>query len=510
MPTVPESIQVMWRNLRRLTHFNSIKGKIFIVFMVAFLSTGALTGLNYWNLSTVMDRMLLSENYDDLLNNILEMRRFEKNYLIYGNPIGFSESSAYMNSIDVLVESLNDDLNFLIGETELKKFKQTVREYRKNIEKITEKSSYIVEDNTLILGQTYIQQQNLRSLGKILTDSAERYRRIKREHIHKTIQSTSILPFAFLAIVLFLMILLIKLISSGLLRPLDVIRDMTGVVARGDFRPIHYDGVRLEEVAGLIEAFNRMAHELESNQEDLLQARKIAAIGTFTAGIAHELNNPINNIALTAESFEEEYGEKVDENGREMLRDILGQSERAADIVKNLLDFSRTESPLFHCLQPSLILSSTLNLLKNQLHIAGLQLELNVSAELPCVQGNLRNLQQVFTNLILNAIQATPRGGLIRVAAELDDEGSHVRMSVKDSGPGVPVSIRQQIFEPFFSTKEVGKGTGLGLAVSYSLIKRHGGRIEVRGEEGQGAEFVILLPIPSASTESDVMKGEEA
>jgi signal transduction histidine kinase len=261
-------------------------------------------------------------------------------------------------------------------------------------------------------------------------------------------------------------------------------------------KPISYDGVRLEEVSGLIDAFNRMARELEANQEDLLQARKIAALGTFTAGIAHELNNPINNIALTAESFDEEYGERIDEDGREMLRDILSQSERAADIVKNLLDFSRTESPTFQCLPPAQILSSTISLVRNQAHVAGILLELNVEKDLPCVQGNLRNLQQVFTNLLLNAIQATPAGGRIDVTARLDREERQVRMSVQDSGPGVPANIRQQIFEPFFSTKEVGKGTGLGLAVSYSIVKRHGGRIEVHGEEGQGAEFVVLLPVP--------------
>jgi signal transduction histidine kinase len=303
------------------------------------------------------------------------------------------------------------------------------------------------------------------------------------------------LPFAFLAIVLLLMILLIKLLSTGLLQPLTAIQDMTSVVAKGDFKPILYDGVRLEEVAGLMDAFNRMARELEANQEDLLQARKIVAIGTFTAGIAHELNNPINNIALTAESFSEEYGDKVDDEGREMLRDILAQSDRAADIVKNLLDFSRTESPTMQCLPPLQILSTTISLIRNQAHVAGIHLELEVEDGLPCVQGDLRNLQQVFTNLLLNAIQASPAGGWVHVSAGLDPEKQLVRISVLDSGPGVPADIRQQIFEPFFSTKEVGKGTGLGLAVSYSIVKRHRGRIEVRGEEGQGAEFVVLLPV---------------
>ncbi len=469
-------------------HFGSIKGKIFIVFAVTILSTAALTGLNHWNLALVMERMLLSESYDDLLNNILEVRRFEKNYLIYGDVGSIAESNAYLDRIDELASSLRGDLIDVVGGAEFERFMGALKEYRTCVVRVGPGES--------------APRDRLRVLGKELLDDAERFRRIKRERIHYSIQRTAMLPFAFLAIVLLLMILVIKLIANGLLRPLNAIRDMTGVVARGDFSPIHYDGVPLEEMAGLIDAFNRMARELESNQEDLLQARKIAAIGTFTAGIAHELNNPINNISLTAEAFVEEYGDSVSEDGREMLRDIMSQSERAADIVKNLLDFSRTESPVFECLRPEQILSSTVNLVKNQVHVAGQRLEFDVSDDLPCVQGNLRNLQQVFTNLLLNAIQATPAGGLIRVEADWDEENDQVRMRVTDSGPGVPVGIRQQIFEPFFSTKEVGKGTGLGLAVSYSLIKRHGGRIEVHGDEGQGAEFRVLLPAAGASASS--------
>jgi len=498
MASLPTSPVPFWQSLLRQVHFNSIKGKIFVVFLVAFLSTSALTGLNYWNLSTVMERMVLSEHYDDLLNNILEMRRFEKNYLIYGSRLSFKEISANMDAIDELISALKDDLPILVGEKEFKKFKETAQAYRDCIIELAASHPVNMDFGgaTQSGDQNDSKRQNFRTLGKILTDAAEHYRKIKRERIHNTIQRTSMLPFAFLAIVLLLMILLIKLISTGLLRPLDVIRDMTSVVAKGDFKPILYDGVRLEEVAGLMDAFNRMARELAANQEDLLQARKIAAIGTFTAGIAHELNNPINNIALTAESFGEEYGDKVDDEGREMLRDILSQSERAADIVKNLLDFSRTESPTLQCLPPARILSSTLSLIRNQIHVAGLQLELDVSDDLPCVMGNLRNMQQVFTNLLLNAIQASPAGGRIKVGAGLDEDGRQVRISVLDSGTGVPKNIRQQIFEPFFSTKEVGKGTGLGLAVSYSIVKRHRGHIEVLGEEGQGAEFVVYLPVP--------------
>ena len=155
----------------------------------------------------------------------------------------------------------------------------------------------------------------------------------------------SVLPFAFLGIFLLLMLLVIKLVSLGLLRPLKVLQTTIQGVASGNYSPTSYDGLQTDEMHGLIGAFNRMAQELEANQEHLLQARKIAALGTFTAGIAHEINNPLNNISLTAETYLEEYADQMDAEAKELMHDILSQSERASEIVKNLLDFSRTERP---------------------------------------------------------------------------------------------------------------------------------------------------------------------
>ncbi|MGE5258391.1 MAG: sensor histidine kinase [Hyphomicrobiales bacterium] len=475
-----------------LSIFGSIKGRIFILFAVTSLSIVALTAFNFWNLSTVKTRLLLGERYDDLLNNILEARRFEKNFLFYNDVQSLAESRAYLDRIDGLVGELADDLMIVAGPETLARFRDTLHTY---------------EQQTDIFAQNGdADREELRSLGKSLIDYADHFLKIKRARIHRVIVRTSILPFAFLAILLLLMVLVIKLISHGLLKPLDVVMSTTQRVARGDFSAIYFESKPLHEIACLVGAFNRMANELENNQEDLLQARKIAAIGTFTAGIAHELNNPINNIALTAESFREDYGERIDDSGQEMLKDILSQADRAADIVKNLLDFSRTESPVFSQLEPAEVLNSTLNLVKNQIKLAGLRLELSMPAGLPRVRGNLRNLQQVFMNLLLNAVQATPPGGLVAISAE-SRPPEWVRFQVRDTGPGIPEGIRQQIFEPFFSTKEVGKGTGLGLAVTYSLIKRHGGRIDVSNAADQGAVFSVWLPVAGPEEPAEVIGG---
>ncbi len=461
-------------------NLKSIKGKILVVFALTFVLIGALTAFDFWNLSTLKTRLVLSERYDDLLNNILEVRRFEKNFLIYADKQSLSESKEYLNRIDILIEELAEDLPQLDGKITFQNFKYSLLNYRKYVD--------------LISKGEYVSPEKIRTLGKTLIDSADRFRVIKRKRIHANISRTLTIPFVVLCILLGLMVLVYRLISNGLLKPLDVVMETTQSVGRGDFSPIHYDGMRLQEITGLIEAFNRMALELETNQEDLIQTRKIAAIGTFTAGIAHELNNPINNIALTAEGLSEEYGEDIDENCSEMLRDILSQAERAADIVKNLLDFSRTETPTFSELSPATVLMSTANLIKNQFKIVGLGLETTIADNLPEIRGNLRNLQQVFTNLLLNAIQASPSGGKVAMRVGPADNPGFIKFAIEDSGPGIPKEIQDKIFEPFFSTKEVGKGTGLGLAVSFAIVKRHGGRIEVFSEPGQGTTINVLLP----------------
>ena len=144
-------------------------------------------------------------------------------------------------------------------------------------------------------------------------------------------------------------------------------------------------------------------------------------------------------------------------------------------------------------------MQSSLALLRNQIMISGLTIDVNVPHGLDAVAGNLRLLQQVFLNLLQNAVQATPAGGVIKVSGA--DEGGFVRLSVRDSGKGIDPADLSHIFEPFFTTKEVGKGTGLGLAVTYSIVKRHGGRIEVESAPGQGACFSVVLPKTEAVPE---------
>ncbi len=460
----------------------SIKGQLFIVFAATLLSVFALMLLNSLSLSTVKSRLLLGESYNDLLNDILEVRRFEKNFLFYNDVNGLQEGIQYLLRIDSLVSELSDDIIRVTNRNTFDAFQNALNEYGNTFR------TYAAN------GGDSRDRDEIRRQGKTLLDFTDQLVKTKRARIHKAIFQTSLLPIAFLAVFLLLIILVIRLVSQGLLRPLGALRSTIQRVAKGDYSPTPYEGLHNEEISGLIGAFNRMAQELETNQEDLLQARKIAALGTFTAGIAHELNNPINNISLTAETYLEEYSERMDPDGKEMMQDIVAQSDRAGEIVRNLLDFSRTERPAFSDLDAAEIVQSTTALIKNQIMISGIRLELDIQSDLPRIRGNLRNLQQVFMNLLLNAIQATPEGGTISATARADGPG-FVRFDVHDTGMGIDQETLQHIFEPFYTTKEVGRGTGLGLAVAYSITKRHGGKIEVRSTKGEGSLFSVFLPV---------------
>ena len=481
--THPQSATAPSREGSLLNFFRSIKGKMFLVFALTFLSAGLLTALNLWTMDTVKSRLLMGERYEYLLENILEVRRFEKNFLLYGDGASIEEGNSYLKRVGELVAELAPDIADVAGQQGLQSFQEALRAYEASVRSFA--------------AGTRPNREEVRSRGKALVDFAQKIIQTKRTRIHRTLAQASVLPFAYLGVFLLLMVVIIKLISRGMLRPLDVIRVTTERVARGDFSPIPPSPGQLGEIAGLVGAFNRMAHELEANQEDLLQARKIAALGTFTAGIAHELNNPLNNISLTGEAFMEVHGEELDADGAEMIDDIMAQAERASEIVKNLLDFSRTEHPTFSPLAPEDIARSTVALVRNQVMLSGVRLEMQIPDGLPAIMGDLRTLQQVFMNLLLNAMQATPPEGVISLRAA-NAPGDFVRFEVRDTGSGIPQGALQHIFEPFFTTKEVGRGTGLGLAVTYAIIKRHNGRIDVKSEPGQGSVFSVYLPKATA------------
>jgi signal transduction histidine kinase len=248
-----------------------------------------------------------------------------------------------------------------------------------------------------------------------------------------------------------------------------------------------------DEFSNLAVAINEMIKEIETKQDQLIQSHKVAAIGLLTSGVAHELNNPVNNINITAEYILENYDDLTRDEKKNLLKDIMQQGDRASSTVGQLLHFTRAKADEFEEIRISTVIEDTLRILQNQLKLNGISLQKEYPEVVPLTKGNRNNLQQVFLNLFLNAIQAMPEGGTLRTVVS-DTHVGLVKIDVIDSGVGIKPEYLQKVFDPYFTTKDVGEGTGLGLAVSFGIVKKHGGKIVVSSELNKGSTFSVFLP----------------
>jgi two-component system NtrC family sensor kinase len=272
-------------------------------------------------------------------------------------------------------------------------------------------------------------------------------------------------------------------------------------IATGDYSPITPVRRYQDEFSDLAVAINKMIREIEAKQDQLIQSHKVAAIGLLTSGVAHELNNPINNINITAEYILENYEDLDSEEKKRLLGEIMQQGDRASSTVKELLHFTRVKPEAFEELNITMVIEDILRLLQNQLNLNGIKLEKEYPPAVPTVKGNRNNLQQVFLNLLTNSIQAMPSGGKLRLVID-DTHVGLLKIDVIDTGMGIKPEHLQRIFDPYFTTKNLNEGTGLGLSVCFGIIKKHNGKIVVSSELGKGSTFSIYLPCLEASAGS--------
>jgi two-component system, NtrC family, sensor kinase len=224
----------------------------------------------------------------------------------------------------------------------------------------------------------------------------------------------------------------------------------------------------------------------------LMESDRLAAVGELVAGVAHEVNNPLSSISAFAQLLLRDGG--LTPSQRESIEVIRSETQRASDVVKDLLAFSRRSEASREPLDLNSLLSRTLRLRGYQLTSNKVELETDLAPELPAVMGDARQLQQVFINLVTNAIQAMAPLGGGTLSVTTRDEQARVVVEMRDTGPGMSESVRAHIFEPFFTTKGEGEGTGLGLSVSYGIVTAHGGIIEVTNTSTAGTTFQVALP----------------
>src|SRR5216110_2215326 len=247
----------------------------------------------------------------------------------------------------------------------------------------------------------------------------------------------------------------------------------------------------------------RREQELRDKQEQLVQAGKLATLGELTTGVAHELNNPLNNIGLFVGNAVDLIELAVTEKGQ-IVRELghaMQQVSKATEIISHLRTFGRAAPVSREPISLRQVIERALSLMREQLRLREIEVTVDLGPEEPVVLGNAIQLEQVFINLLTNARDAVaeaPRKA-IRIAGSTGSGA--VEVSLADSGHGIPPGLERRIFDPFFTTKEVGKGTGLGLSITYGIINEHGGTISVVSPPGEGATFLIHLPLAPAQTE---------
>jgi PAS domain S-box-containing protein len=259
---------------------------------------------------------------------------------------------------------------------------------------------------------------------------------------------------------------------------------------------IVYEGEREVATIGFFRdqrGINRMKAELEKTQMQLLQSEKMASLGKLAAGVAHQLNNPLSGITLFTKLVMEEH--TLEEGARKDLGRVMEDAERCRDTVKELLEFARQTKHVRRPHDINRAVSRTLFLLENQSLFQNIVIEKDLDPALPPVHSDIQQLNHMFMNIILNAAQAMEGNGRLAIKTVFLPEKEQVRIKISDTGPGIPEEILPHIFDPFFTTKEEGEGTGLGLSLVYGIVQNQGGEIKAQNIPGEGAAFIIDLPI---------------
>jgi C4-dicarboxylate-specific signal transduction histidine kinase len=270
----------------------------------------------------------------------------------------------------------------------------------------------------------------------------------------------------------------------------------------------HDSNLRLEKsrkaMIHIMGDLRETAQELRDKQEQLVQAGKLATLGELTTGVAHELNNPLNNIGLFIGNVIDhlELGQADPERIKGDLGKAVEQVRKATEIITHLRTFGRPAPVQLERVDVDEVITRSLSLVHEQLRMRAIDVSVQRAGDL-YVLGNAIQLEQVFINLLTNARDALADADRREVAITAAEDGEKVSISVADSGPGIPPEIAQRVFDPFFTTKEVGGGTGLGLSITYSIVKEHGGQIWVDGRPGEGAVFHIELPRAREQVEAE-------
>ena len=449
----------------------------------------------YKEMQAITTRLSLVETADDITNNFLEVRRHEKNFLLFRDKDSLEELKNNLEEFKKNIAEIRTEIVKEMGSDNYQMIKMAISEYEFLVDRINERGSI----------------EKIRSVARDIQSFAENLSKKERVDIKALlVRSKILLLFAMFVIVTAGAVINMKLAVS-IARPIRGLEEITKRVAGGDLSGrIEIKG--RDELSSLGVSFNQMQERLQDTmkslelaikrlhekQEQLVEAEKLASLGRIAAGVAHEINNPlaiVNEKAGLIQDILEMSGDSQNKEKFLNLTDgIIGSVNRCRAITHRLLGFARKMDVTIETMDLNESIREVKEFLGKEILFKSIRFEMNLMEGLPKINSDKGQIEQVFLNIMKNAIDAVEEGGLVTVSTGKKDEGT-VCVSIRDNGTGIPDDKLKQIFEPFFTTKGREKGTGLGLFVSYGIMKKLGGSIIVESGVDKGTAFIIDIPV---------------
>jgi signal transduction histidine kinase len=516
----------------------SIRQKITFGYYAFVAMVIGLSVITVAQMEFIETRMIFGAAVHEFLDTILEVRRFEKNYLLYERRSDYEENARYVAQAHDLLVMKSKRFDTIASPDRIRAIQKLLDQYRE----LMDQHFAFVGKITFAFGPSVQERKNMldfriRSIGDNITTAALDIEMNERKGLISANKDTQRIVILSIAVLAVLAVIAGRVLSRIVLQPLQRIERTMDDIADGKFVDIKI-GSHEQEIVSLTRAFNRMIRELELRQRHLVQSEKLASLGTLLSGVAHELNNPLSNISSSGQILAEELREVQGKEPQttefpgdrrapcpvsldpafaiELATQINEQTDRARNIVRSLLEFSRTREFNKQSLPLRDLLEETIRFVKGQMP-KSVTIALNVPHDLS-ITADKQRIQQAFLNIIKNAIEAVQGEGAISIIArkqramdKVDDdtgittylkyrgkctlEDDTVDIEFMDNGVGIPAEVLPKVFDPFFSTKDVGKGSGLGLYIVHEIIDEHDGCVAVSSEPGKGTAFLIRLPV---------------
>ncbi len=477
----------------------SLRQKIVFGYGAVALLVVGLSAFSLLEMRLLAAQITSGERIHQFFGIALEIRRFEKNYFLYGQRADLEENRAYVIEARRMLSEHGAQFAAVATQQRIGALIIALEDYDRLISAHPPGSDDARREAAI------------RQAGKEISTAAEQWSHAERAILQTQLDRHRHWLLAAIGAVVLLVVVIGQMLAWRVARPLRELEHNMAAVAEGRLAKLDL-AVEDREIASLTSAFNHVLAQLETRQGQLVRSEKLAALGTLLSGVAHELNNPLSNISTSCEILAEEIAAtKVGAGDTAFERELIGQIDaetwRARRIVRSLLDYARDRPFSREAVPLAPLVEDSLRLVRGQIP-AQVSLDVAVPAELS-LSGDKQRLQQAIFNLVGNALDALEGAGEVHVLArpargpyppdtlvfgQVDDKRPQIEIEVGDNGHGIAAAILPRIFDPFFTTKEVGHGLGLGLFIVFEIVEEHGGSIAVKSTPGQGTTFLIRLP----------------